>query len=122
MRSGNCERRSAGARLPRCWAAGALTTPLGVAILIHIDARLYATVLGAIVVGYGGYALLRRQGRPVRGAAWHDLLAGGLGGVMPADSSGAPGLVRDHLVLDARLGQGASSAPSFSPSSWRCSS
>ena len=73
-------------------AAGALTTPLGVAILIHIDARLYATVLGAIVVGYGAYALLRRQGRPVRAAAWHDVLAGALGGVV-GGLSGAPGLV-----------------------------
>jgi hypothetical protein len=73
-------------------AAGALTTPLGVAILIHIDATLYATVLGAIVVGYGGYALLRRQARPVRGAVWHDVLAGALGGVVGGLSS-APGLV-----------------------------
>jgi uncharacterized membrane protein YfcA len=73
-------------------AAGAITTPLGVALLIHIDAKLYAAVLGVIVTGYGGYVLLRRQIRPVRGATWHDALAGALGGVIGGLSS-APGLV-----------------------------
>jgi uncharacterized membrane protein YfcA len=72
-------------------AAGAITTPLGVALLIHIDAKLYAAVLGAIVTGYGAYVLLRRETRPVRGAPWHDLLAGALGGVMGGLSS-APSL------------------------------
>lgn len=72
-------------------AAGAITTPLGVALLIHIDAKLYAAVLGAIVTAYGAYVLLRRQTRVVRGAAWHDALAGALGGVIGGLSS-APGL------------------------------
>ena len=72
-------------------AAGAITTPLGVALLIHIDAKLYAAVLGAIATGYGAYVLLRRETRPVRGAPWHDVLAGALGGVMGGLSS-APGL------------------------------
>ena len=72
-------------------AAGALATPLGVALLIHIDAKLYAAVLGVIVTGYGSYVLLRRQVRVVRGAGWHELLAGALGGVM-GGLSGAPGL------------------------------
>jgi len=72
-------------------AAGALATPLGVALLIHIDAKLYAAVLGVIVTGYGSYVLLRRQVRVVRGADWHELLAGALGGVM-GGLSGAPGL------------------------------
>jgi uncharacterized protein len=73
-------------------AAGALTTPLGVALLIHIDARVYAAVLGAIVTAYGGYVLWRRHTRPVLGAAWRDALAGAIGGVMGGLSS-APGLV-----------------------------
>lgn len=72
-------------------AAGAMTTPLGVGLLIHIDAKLYAAVLGAIVTCYGGYLLLRRETRPVRGTAWHDALVGALGGVMGGLSS-APGL------------------------------
>jgi len=70
-------------------AAGAITTPIGVALLIHIDAKLYAAVLGAIVTGYGAYVLLRRQTRPVRGTAWHDALAGALGGVIGGLSSAA---------------------------------
>ena len=72
-------------------AAGALTTPLGVALLVHIEARFYAAVLGAIVVGYGGYLLWRRRPRLVRGAAWQDTLAGAIGGVI-GGLSGAPGL------------------------------
>jgi uncharacterized membrane protein YfcA len=73
-------------------AAGAITTPLGVALLVHIDAKLYAAVLGAMVTCYGGYVLLRRQTRTVRGSAWHDALAGALGGVIGGLSS-VPGLV-----------------------------
>src|SRR5689334_11033540 len=46
-------------------AAGALGTPLGVALLVHIDAKVYAAVLGAIVTGYGAYVPLRRPARPV---------------------------------------------------------
>lgn len=72
-------------------AAGAMATPLGVVLLIHIDAELYAAVLGAIVTCYGGHLLLRRQTRRVRGTAWHDVLVGALGGVMGGLSS-APGL------------------------------
>jgi len=71
--------------------AGAVGTPVGVALLVHIDAKLYAAVLGAIVSGYGAYVLLRRQARVVRAEAWHDLLAGALGGILGGLSS-APGL------------------------------
>jgi len=71
--------------------AGAVGTPVGVALLVHIDAKLYAAVLGAIVSGYGAYVLLRRQARVVRAEAWHDMLAGALGGVLGGLSS-APGL------------------------------
>ncbi|MCU0937871.1 MAG: sulfite exporter TauE/SafE family protein [Burkholderiaceae bacterium] len=72
-------------------AAGALTTPLGVALLVHIDAKLHAVVLGMIVTGYGTYMLLRRQPRQVKGTAWRDALAGAVGGVVGGLSS-APGL------------------------------
>jgi uncharacterized membrane protein YfcA len=73
------------------FGAGALTTPLGVALLIHIDARLYVAVLGATVTGYGAWVLLRRRARVVRGSAWRDALAGAVGGVMGGLSS-TPGL------------------------------
>lgn len=72
-------------------AAGALTTPLGVALLVHIDAKLHAAVLGTIVTGYGTYMLLRRQTHAVKGTAWRDALAGAIGGVVGGLSS-APGL------------------------------
>jgi uncharacterized membrane protein YfcA len=72
-------------------AAGALSTPLGVALLVHIDAKLHAAVLGIIVTGYGTYTLLRREPRAVKGTAWRDALAGAVGGVVGGLSS-APGL------------------------------
>ena len=71
--------------------AGAMTTPLGVALLVHIDAKLYAGVLGAIVTCYGAHLLLRRQIRPVRSTAWRDALVAAVGGLMGGLSS-APGL------------------------------
>lgn len=71
--------------------AGAMTTPLGVALLIHVDAKRYAGVLGAIVTCYGTHLLLRRQIRPVRGTAWRDVLVAAVGGLIGGLSS-APGL------------------------------
>jgi len=73
-------------------AAGAVTTPLGVALLIRIDGRLYAAVLGVIVTGYASYVLLRRQPRVVRGTVWRDAIAGALGGFAGGLTS-APGLI-----------------------------
>jgi uncharacterized membrane protein YfcA len=72
-------------------AAGALTAPLGVALLVRLDAKLYAAVLGAIVIGYGIQVLCRGHMRPISGAAWHGVLAAGIGGVL-GGLSGAPGL------------------------------
>ena len=73
-------------------AAGAVTTPLGVALLIHIDAKAYAAVIGALVACYGGYVLLRRRVPVIRAAAGYDALVGAIGGVIGGLSS-APGLV-----------------------------
>jgi uncharacterized membrane protein YfcA len=72
-------------------AAGALTIPLGVALLVRIDPSLYAGVLGVIVTGYGGYALLRRQPRVLRGSPWRDAFVGALAGVIGGLAS-FPGL------------------------------
>jgi uncharacterized membrane protein YfcA len=72
-------------------AAGAMTTPVGVSLLLHIDAKRYAAVLGAIVTGYGLHVLLRPRARTVRGAPWLDAVVGALGGVLGGLSS-TPGL------------------------------
>lgn len=73
-------------------AAGALATPLGVALLVRIDGRLYAAVLGVIAVGYGAFVLLRRRMRVIDGSAWRDAMAGALGGLV-AGLASSPGLV-----------------------------
>ena len=62
-------------------AGGALTVPLGVWLLVHIDGVAYAAGLGLFVTIYGCYAVLRRQMRIVRGDAWGDAIAGALGGL-----------------------------------------
>jgi uncharacterized membrane protein YfcA len=62
-------------------AAGAVTIPLGVWLLVRIDGLVYAAGLGAFLVGYGAYTLLRREARVVRGGAWRDAVAGALGGI-----------------------------------------
>lgn len=72
-------------------ATGVVTAPLGVALLIRIDPKLYAGVLGAVVIAYGGYVLLRRDAHRVRGLWWQDAIAGALGGMVGGLTS-APGL------------------------------
>jgi len=62
-------------------AAGAVTIPLGVWLLVRIDGLVYAVGLGVFLVGYGAYTLLRRETRIVRGGAWRDAVAGALGGI-----------------------------------------
>ncbi len=60
--------------------AGAVTIPLGVWMLVHVDATVYAVGLGAFLTCYGCYVLMRREIRVVRGNAWRDAVAGALGG------------------------------------------
>jgi len=61
--------------------AGSITIPLGVWLLVHVDGPMYAAGLGAFVASYAVYTLLRRGASIVRGNAWHDAVAGALGGV-----------------------------------------
>ena len=61
--------------------AGSITVPLGVWLLVHVDGPVYAAGLGAFVACYALYILLRRGASIVRGNAWHDAVAGALGGV-----------------------------------------
>ena len=62
-------------------AAGAVTIPLGVWLLVRIDGFTYVVGLGTFLVGYGAYMLLRRETRAVRGGPWRDAVAGALGGI-----------------------------------------
>jgi uncharacterized membrane protein YfcA len=71
-------------------AAGALTVPLGVWVLRHVDSAAYAIGLGSFLCAYGAYAVLRREGRVVRGSTAIDLVAGALGGVT-GGLAGLPG-------------------------------
>ena len=91
-----------------------MTIPLGVWLLEHVDGSFYALGLGVFLTAYGSYAVMRRENRAVRGNAWLDAAAGALGGIT-GGLAGFPGLVRDDLVLDARLGQApaASSLPAL---------
>jgi uncharacterized membrane protein YfcA len=80
-----------------CWSslwsmvlAGALTIPLGVWMLVRVDGALYAAGLGAFLMSYGCYVLMRRDTWVVRGSAWRDAVAGGLGG-LAGGLAGLPG-------------------------------
>lgn len=70
--------------------AGALTIPLGVWLLVHVDALVYAAGLGAFLTAYGCYIAFRRESRAVRGTGWHDAAAGALGG-LAGGLAGIPG-------------------------------
>jgi hypothetical protein len=62
-------------------AAGALTVPLGVWLLVHVGGVVYAAGLGLFLTSYGSYTVMRREMPAVRGDAWRDAIAGALGGV-----------------------------------------
>jgi uncharacterized membrane protein YfcA len=62
-------------------AAGAVTVPLGVWMLLHVDPAVYGIGLGIFLSAYGAYAVFRPGNLAVRGNAWCDLCAGALGGI-----------------------------------------
>ena len=62
-------------------AAGAVAVPLGVWMLLHVDAAVYGVGLGVFLSAYGAYAVLRPDNLRVRGNVWCDLVAGALGGM-----------------------------------------
>jgi uncharacterized protein len=70
--------------------AGAVTIPLGVWLLLHADALLYAAGLGAFLTAYGCYIAFRRESSGTRGGGWHDAAAGALGG-LTGGLAGIPG-------------------------------
>jgi uncharacterized protein len=72
-------------------AAGAVTIPLGVRMLLHVNGAVYAVGLGALLTAYGCYAIFRRGTPIVRGDAWRDAAVGALGG-LAGGLAGLPGL------------------------------
>ena len=72
-------------------AAGAVTIPLGVRMLLHLNGAVYAVGLGAFLTAYGCYAVFRRGTRVVRGGVWRDVAVGALGG-LAGGLAGLPGL------------------------------
>ena len=69
---------------------GASTLPVGVWLLLRLDASMFAAGLGAFLLGYGGYSLMRRETRVVRGKTWTAAVAGALGG-LTGGLAGLPG-------------------------------
>jgi uncharacterized membrane protein YfcA len=62
-------------------AAGALTVPVGVWLLLHVDAASYGAGLGAFLSAYGLFAVFRRDDLVVSGNPWRDAGAGALSGL-----------------------------------------
>ena len=61
--------------------SGTLTVPIGVWLLVRLDASYYIVGLGVFLIAYGGVVLLRRETRVVRGGNWTAPIAGALGGL-----------------------------------------
>lgn len=71
-------------------ASGAITIPVGVWLLLHADASLYAAGLGAFLTAYGCYLALRRDSSTRRESVCCDVAAGALGG-LTGGLAGIPG-------------------------------
>jgi uncharacterized membrane protein YfcA len=67
--------------LPVFFAGGVLGVPAGVYLLLHLPAGAYRVVIGALLIAYGGYLLLRRPALRLRTGPVSDACAGFLGGV-----------------------------------------
>jgi uncharacterized membrane protein YfcA len=71
-------------RWPALWpmiAAGVATVPVGVWLLLQVDAAVYGIGLGVFLFAYGMYAVLSRE-VVVRGTVWGDATAGALSGLV----------------------------------------
>lgn len=62
--------------------AGVALLPAGIVLLMYAPASIYALGIGAFLLCYGTYMLLRKApARPVTGGRFHDAVAGALGGI-----------------------------------------
>lgn len=81
-------------------APGLLGVPIGTLLLPHIDPRVFKIVVGLLLVGYSGYALLRRADfKTAWGGHIADGVVGFFGGVLGglAGVSGAPPVIWTDL-------------------------
>jgi uncharacterized protein len=76
-------------------AAGALMVPVGVWLLLHVDATLYGVGLGVFLSAYGLFTVFRRDDLVVSGSAWRDAGAGALGGL----AGGVAGLSGSFVTI-----------------------
>jgi uncharacterized membrane protein YfcA len=67
--------------LPVFFAGGILGVPAGAYLLLHLQTGAYRNVIGALLIAYGGYLLVRRPARKLRTGPLADACAGFLGGV-----------------------------------------
>lgn len=67
--------------LPIFLAGGILGIPAGVYLLLHLDCATYRDVIGALLVAYGGYLLVRRPTRSLQLGPLADMGAGFLSGI-----------------------------------------
>jgi uncharacterized membrane protein YfcA len=67
--------------LPVFLAGGILGVPAGVYLLLHLQAATYRELIGALLIVYGNYLLLRRPMRALRMGRLSDACAGFLGGL-----------------------------------------
>jgi uncharacterized protein len=76
--------------LPIFLAGGVLGVPAGVYLLLHLPGGSYRTVIGGLLIVYGGYLLLRRPAWSLRMGPLTDAGAGFLGG-LTGGLAGFPG-------------------------------
>lgn len=68
-------------QLCRFLIGGLVGIPLGLFILLHVDRRLFAAGVGALLCAYSAYLILRRPFAASTRLAWLDLLVGFAGGI-----------------------------------------
>jgi uncharacterized membrane protein YfcA len=76
--------------LPVFLIGGFLGVPAGVYLLLHLQTGAYRSVIGVLLICYGGYLLLRRPGGSIRMGPLSDACAGFLGG-LTGGLAGFPG-------------------------------
>jgi hypothetical protein len=76
--------------LPVFLVGGVIGVPAGVYLLLHLQTSAYRDVIGALLIGYGGYLLLRKPVSKLRTGPLSDACAGFLGG-LTGGLAGFPG-------------------------------